>query len=262
MFNYTNSDLQRYLPNNSNIKLAFYTVLFVFIGLFLYVKFFGPIPFSVNSITTTKQSFFTVDGVGKIDSLPSTAQVSLGVNKSESNVDQAKNEVNTIINKITQDVKNLGIDPKNITTTNFSVNPNYDYTSGNQTITGYSVNTTISVKTPTVDIANKAIDGATKDGATQVGGVQFMIDDQTKRTLEDQARKQAIENAKHKASVIANASGIRLGKLVDVKETNQFQPGPIMYAQGNSMAKDSAPTQLNAGQNQIQITVTLSYETY
>lgn len=222
-------------------------------------------PFSVNSITTTKTNLFSVQGTGEATAVPDTALLNLGVNKEAATVEAAQVEVNKIINKITADMKKLGIEEKNIKTTNYSVNPNYDFTAGRQKANGYSVNASIEVRIKPIEKANQAIDIATADGATQVGSAQFVVDDKTQKKLEDQARMDAVKEAKEKAQSLAKAAGISLGRVVDVQETgNGIQP--VMYrkelmAAGNAL--DSAtPTELNPGENKISVTVTLSYETY
>jgi uncharacterized protein YggE len=248
-----------------SVQTPFLTVLFIFVGLLLFVKFNGPIPFSVNSISSVKETSFTVTGKGEVTAVPDTALISMGVNKQAPSVETAKNQVNNIINKITDDLKNLGVEEKNIKTTDYSVNPNYDYANGSQKINGYSVNASVEVRLQPIDKANQAIDIATKDGATNVSGVQFVIDEKKQKDLQDEARKKAIDAAKEKAQSISSASGIRLGRLVDVQESNDdFTPRPMM-AVGKAMdsAVAQAPTtELNPGQNKITSNVTLSYETY
>lgn len=246
------------------VQTPLLTVLFIFICLIVYTKVFGPIPFSVNSITTTKTDLFTVTGTGDATAVPDTAMVNMGVNKTASSVQQAQEQVNTVINQLTKDMQTLGVEAKDIKTTNYSVSPNYDYTSGSQQINGYAVNADVQVQIKSVDKANQAIDIATKDGATNVGNVQFVLNDQKKKDLENQARKEAIDAAKAKAVSISQASGIHLGRLIDVQETNDnAQPVPMtMQAAGKVGAVDSAPTQLNAGENKITSNVTLSYETF
>jgi uncharacterized protein YggE len=237
------------------------TVLFIFLGLILYTKILGPIPFSVNSVTTTKTDLFTVQGTGDATAIPDTALLNLGVSKTASTVQQAQDQVNTVINQLTQDMQKLGVQSKDIKTTNYSVNPNYG---DNQTINGYAINATVEVKVQPVDKANEAIDAATKDGATDVGNIQFVLNDDKQKQLEDQARKEAIDAAKEKANSIAQASGIHLGRLVDVQEdggNGGVQPLPMMQA-AKVATTDSAPTQLNPGENKITSNVTLSYETY
>lgn len=249
---------------DTSLRTAFFTVLFIFIGLFIFTKTAGPLPFSVTQVTTTKDSLFTAQGVGEATAVPDTALISFGVQKDASTVQAAQDQVNQIINKITTDLKGLGVEVKNIKTVNYSVNPNYTYTpGGKQTLNGYSVNADVEVKLKPVEQANKAVDIATNDGATNVGGVQFVLDEKKQKEVENQARKEAINNAKEKAQSLATAAGIRLGKLVDVQENGGGggYPRPMMMKTADS-AGQSAPTELNPGENKISITVTLSYETY
>ncbi len=243
-----------------NLKILLLTILFIFLGLFIYTKFAGPIPFSVNSIQTTKTNLFTVSGTGKVTGIPDTALLSIGVTKTGSTVAIAQNQTNTAVNKIIEDLKKLGILEKNIKTTNYSVNPNYDFARGGQNITGYTVTQTLEAEITPIDIANKAIDTATADGANLIGGITFTFNDKTKADLENKARTEAVKMAKGKAQSLANATGIRLGRIVDVQESNGFEPRPIMMAQSLETGK-TADTQLQPGENSITINITLSYET-
>lgn len=248
-----------------DLRIPFFTIIFLFLAFFLFTKIFGPLPFSVNSITTTKTDLFTVDGTGEATAVPDTALLELGVNKDAPTVEAAQNQVNQIIGKMTADLKKLGVEDKDIKTTDYSVNPNYDYSTGSQKANGYSVNASIEARVKPIEKANQAIDTVTADGATQVGGVTFVVDDATQKKLENQARLDAVKEAKDKAQSLANAAGIHLGRIVDVQE-NSNNPGqvfrPMMATADLKQANPEPPTQLNPGQNKISVTVTLSYETY
>lgn len=248
------------------LRIPFFTILILFITLFVFTKLFGPIPFSVNSITTTKSNLFTVQGTGEATAVPDTALVTLGVNKEATTVEAAQTQVNEIINKITTDLKALGVEEKNIKTTNYSVNPNYDFTGGRQTARGYSVSANIEVRVKPVERANQAIDIATADGATQVGNVTFVVNDETQKQLEDEARKDAVTEAKEKAQSLANAAGIKLGKIIDIQESSSGFPQPMLYRaldlKAESAGSAMPATELNPGENKVSVTITLSYETY
>ncbi len=238
-------------------------VIVFFILLFLYTKFIGPIPFAVNSINTTKQNLFQAQGTGEVSAIPNTADISFGVTKTAATVADAQNQTNTAVTNILNAIKTLGIDAKDIKTTNYSVNPQYNYNAGNQTITGYSVTQNIEVKLSPIEKASKAVDAATSNGANLVGGLTFTLDDATMQKLEDQARQKAVDAAKQKAQSLANAAGMKLGKIVDVEETPNEIPMPRPLLMGAGVAKtDSAPTELPTGQSTISSTVTISYETY
>lgn len=242
-----------------NIKTPLLTVLFIFLGFFLYTKLVGSIPFSVNSITTTKTNLFSVSGTGKATGIPDTAQISIGVTKTALTVASAQDQTNTAANKIIEDLKKLGVNDKDIKTTNYSVNPNYDYSRGGQNITGYTVAQTLAVNITPIDIANKVIDTAILDGANIVGGISFTFNEKTKKELENKARNEAVKMAKEKAESLSRATGIKLGKIVDVQESGNFEPRPFMMTQ--SLETKSADTQLQPGENSITINITLSYET-
>lgn len=245
------------------VRTPIITVLAILIGIYAFTHFLGPIPFSVTSITTTKTNLFTVQGTGETTAIPDTAQLMLGINKTAPSVTTAQSQVNAIINKITEDLKKLGIEDKDIKTTNYSVSPNYDYTNGTQRLNGYVVNADIEVKIKPLEKANQAIDIATQDGATNVGNVQFVLDDAKQKELEEQARKEAIDTAKEKAQSISRISGIRLGKLVDVQENKDVPPMPYdLKAADSAPAEGRSSTQLEPGENKITANVTLSYETY
>ncbi|MBI5123396.1 SIMPL domain-containing protein [Candidatus Roizmanbacteria bacterium] len=248
-----------------DLRIPFFTIIFIFLSFFIFTKVFGPLPFSVNSVTTTKTNLFTIEGTGEATAVPDTALISLGVNKEAATVEIAQNQVNQIINQITADLKKLGIEDKNIKTINYSVNPNYDNFVGSQRINGYSVSANIEARIKPIEKANQAISIATKDGATQVGGVQFVLNDETKKKLEDKARIEAIKTAKTKAQSLANAAGIRLRKIVDVQENNSNAvPQPMFRTMTLDKGAGQAvpPTELNPGENKISITISLSYETY
>lgn len=233
-------------------------IIFFFLALFAYVKLAGPIPFSVNSVSTTKSDTFQVSGEGKVSISPDIAVLSLGVVANGATVKVAQDAINASINKISEAVKSLGVEKGDIRTTNYNINPNYDFTTGSQRITGYNANTTLTVKVKNLDKINDVIDAATKNGANQVNGLSFDVSDRTR--AENEAREKAVSDAKKKAEQAAKVAGFKLGRLINYQE-NLGEP-PIILQRGGSLAADVAETntQVETGSTEITISVTLSYE--
>lgn len=244
------------------LKVPVLTVLISLALFFAFVKLFGPIPFSINSINTNKSDFFYAEGTGEATGQPDTAQFIVGVTKTAPTVEAAQTQTNTAVNKVIAGLKQQGIAAKDIKTQDYNVNPNIDYSGGSQTTTGYTVSTNITVVVKDASKANAALDTATANGANIVNGVSFTLNDDEKQKLEDEAREKAIKQAKEKAVKISQQAGIRLGKIVNVT-INPTEPGPIMYdkALNAGGAAPAAPTELQAGENKVTVTVTLSYET-
>ncbi|RJQ36571.1 DUF541 domain-containing protein [Candidatus Microgenomates bacterium] len=242
------------------LKTPFFTVLFIFVGFFLYTKLFGSIPFSINSIQTTKSNLFQVTGTGKVTQVPNTALVSMGVTKNAATVLEAQNKINSVTDAIIKDLKELGINDKDIKTTNYSIYPNYQYTTGKQEINGYTATQNLEVRIKPIDKANQAIDKVTADGANVVGGATFVLDEKTQKELENKARQEAVKDAKERAQSLAEAAGIKLGRIIDVQE-NMNQPYPIRLGVAAPAEKSDQSTNITPGENTVTTTVTLFFET-
>lgn len=253
------------------IKNPLLTAVFVLAGMFLYGNFSYMLPFGYHQ--TNKDALFTSDGTGEVTYVPDTALLYLGVNKTATTQDEAKTEANKVINKITEDLKKLGVEKKNIKTTNFSVNPNYNsvVSEGKMMImpvrptteNGFTANVSLEVRVKPLDKAEQVIDISTKDGATQLSSYQMVIDETKQKELENKARLDAVKNAKEKAQELSKAAGIHLGRVISIQENGGGYPRPmLMKADISQPLELTAPTQLNPGENKISVTVTLSFETY
>jgi uncharacterized protein YggE len=244
-----------YMKNLASVIVVFFFMLFI------YTKLAGPIPFSLNSIVTNKTDTFTVTGTGKATAIPDIAIVTVGVQAQGATVKQVQQELNTNNNKVIDAVKKLGIDAKDIQTSNYSLTPMYDYGAKTPRITGYQANTNIVIKVRNTDKANDVIDAATASGANQIGGLTFDVSDKTK--VENEARVKAVAEAKAKAQTAAQTAGFTLGRVINYSEGLGNIPQPLYdralpISGGGDVT--SAPTQIETGSNEITVTVSLSYE--
>lgn len=234
-------------------------LLSFFVLLFVYTKLVGPIPFSITSVTTSKSTTFDTTGEGKALAKPDIASVSVGIQAQAQTVQSVQEQINSVINKISAGLKQAGVDSKDIQTRNYSIYPNYDYTSSQQRITGYNASTTLLVKVRNLDNVNNVIDTATANGANQVSEISFDIEDKIK--LENEARQKAVSEAKKKAEQAAKIAGFKLGRIINYSENQQGieRPLPVMM-QAADKAVSGTPTQVEPGSSEVTINVTLSYE--
>ncbi len=224
----------------------------IFVAVFAFAKWGPSIP--ISSVVSQKNDFFTVTGEGKVTVVPDTAIVSLGITLNKPTVKAAQDQVNSVISEITKSLKTLGIDAKDIQTSNYSIYPQY-----NDRITGYQVNASLTVTVRELDKVNQVIDIATAKGANTIGGIQLTVDDTKQKQLLQQARELAVKDAKTKAESLANAAGITLGKIVNIQENANNFPRPMI---GMMAVVDSAPkTNIQPGSTDISTSVTLFYET-
>lgn len=211
----------------------------------------------------------SVSGEGKITVSPDMATVNIGVLTQGNGAQDVKDKNNTKINQITDFIKKQGIDPKDIATSQFNFYPTQDWSGGVAKITGYQGNQTVTVKVRNVDKDQKTLesilDGVVNNGANEIQGVNFSLSDP--KAVQQQAREQAIDNARQKAGGLAQKAGLNLGKIVSISEAGSSDMRPMPYAfasaagvgGGTDMAKSVAPN-IEPGSQDVVESMTVVFE--
>jgi len=209
------------------------------------------------------QNQFSVTAEGRVFAKPEIANIRFGVRtEAKPTAAQAIADNTKTMNEVIASVKSLGIEDKDIKTSHYQLYPEYDYLDGRQRLRGYSLNQEVTVKIRDLDKVGSAIESASASGANQVGDISFTIDDIDE--LKAQARAEAIVKAKRKMEELKHRTGIELGRLINVYESDQSQYPVPYYGIGGmgsdlAMAKTSVP-QIEPGQNEIVVNVTMTWE--
>jgi uncharacterized protein YggE len=208
-------------------------------------------------INTTQTSELSVVGEGKVDVVPDKATVDVGVSVENSpTAEEAQNKLNTANNAIIAALAGLGVDKKDIKTSNYSTYPNYDY-NGNRTILGYSGEVRLTITTKDTANVTNIVQAATKAGANNIYGTNFNVGDPAK--YREEARSKAIANAKEQAAKIAKDLDIKLGKVVNIVESSSGGGEFPMYDMARAQAGGGGAT-FEPGSQTISSTVTLYFE--
>jgi uncharacterized protein YggE len=238
-------------------------VILFFVLLFAYSKW-GP-AINIKTVTQPAGQPFMVNGTGKVSVTPDIAKVNLGIEENGTVLKLVQDSVNKKSKNLIARLKSLGISDKDIKTTSYYVYPNYDYQNGGQKINGYRVSTSYEVTIKDFDKVNDVLTVGPEVGANIAGGVNFEINDETKKDKLNEARKIAVDEAKEKAKGLANASGITLGKIINISEDmggsviRQYAL-PMAGIGGGIADSKIAQPEIQAGQTDISVSVTLSYE--
>jgi len=214
----------------------------------------------VTVATQQSQSMgVSVGGEGKVSGAPDIAVLTLGVSALAPSVKDARDQAATAMKGIVDSIKGNGVDAKDIQTTQLSIQPEYTWRDSNQVLTGYRVTNIVTAKLRNIDNTSKVIDDAAAAGGdlTQIQGISFTIDDPAK--LRDEARQEAVADAKAKAQRLAELSGVGLGKVMSISET--FTAPPVPLAQGALIAPATGPgpTTIETGQMDVVVTVQVVY---
>lgn len=209
----------------------------------------------------SQRDIIVIAGEGKVTAIPDIATVSVGVQTEKKSVKEAQDENSRKMNAIIDKMKSLKIAKEDIKTTNYSIYPQYDYTNGRSVLRGYQVNQSVDVKIRNLDLISQVLSGAGELGANTVGGVNFTIDEP--EGLRQEARLKALEAAKTKATALAEAAGVRLGKVVGFSESVGGYSPPIMYAKEMAfgLGGDSAASpSIESGSQDVVVNVSVTYE--
>ena len=223
--------------------------------------FAGQIFYQSKSFQQQNSNQITVSGEGKIYAKADIALVNFGVtNQGKAVADVVKSNTDSM-NAVIGAIKNLGIDEKDIQTTNYNLSPLYNYTQklGN-VFQGYTLEQDVQVKIRDFTKIGDILSQTTAAGANLVGDLQFTIDNPEQ--FREQARAKAIAQAKANAKNLSQESGISLGKLINVYENSN--PYPVAYNSAKMMGAgiaDSAPVPtIQPGQQEIDVTINLTYQ--
>ena len=235
------------------------SVVIFFLLLFVFFKFGPKIPLSI--VSQPKGEPLIVTGQGKVSVVPDIAIVSLGVEENGSTLREVQNQVNTKSKNLVDALKKLGIGESDIKTTSYNVHPNYDYDSSPARITGYRVSTNYQIKVKDFDKINDVLVKATEAGVNNIGGINFEVNEETKKEKLQEAREEAVKEAKEKAQGLAKAAGISLGKIINISESQGYEPPRPMYDLKTAASpQETVKPDIQPGETEISITVSLSYE--
>ncbi len=222
----------------------------------IYFRVGGALPIAVTQ--TQKMSTFDVSGEGKVVVVPDQAVLTLGVQEEGTSLKAVQEQVNAKMENLTRSLKSLGIEEKDIQTTSYNYYP--DYSNRNR----YVASGSVVVKVRELDQVSPALDLVGTLGLGNVSGPSFGLSDELMEKSVKEAREMAIEKAKAKAEELSGLAGMRLGRIVNITEgANYPQPYAVRSAMPEIGVADMLKTEtpVEVGSSEVNVSVTLSYET-
>lgn len=229
----------------------------------------------------TATNTISVSGHGEAFGVPDIATFSYSVVSDKPTVVAAQTDATAQANTLTAYITGAGVSKDDIQTTNYSVQPQYQYQNavcpqaavssngsvastvycpgGRQILTGYEVRQTTTVKVRDTNKAGDLLAGVGTKGATEVSGLTFTFDNPD--AIQQQARDKAIANAKSKADTLAKELGVTLVRVVSFNENGSgANPLPVVYSMAASTAKVATAPDISTGKNTVTDDVSVTYE--
>lgn len=238
---------------------------------------------------------FSAMGEGKVVTVPDVAEFSFSV-VTEGGLDiAALQKQNTEKNNKAIDfVKSKGVEAKDIKTESYSLNPRYQYfdctdrvystvyspsygavsSVGSAVgvakkvepcpppeIVGYTITQSVVVKVRDFAKVGDILSGVVKSGANSVSSLSFRVDNP--EAVQAEARTQAIAKAKEKAKALAHDAGFGIGRLLSITEgysSDRLYYAKATEASGIGGGDSAASPSIEAGSQEVTVTMTLTYE--
>ena len=202
-------------------------------------------------------SAITVSGEARISAAPDLAQIDAGVANDAKTAKEASDANNAAMGKVLLALKGAGIAEKDYQTSRLSLQPQYgqNKATGASPVVGFRASNRVTVKIRDVTKVAGIIDTLVGAGANDIGNISFEVTQASK--LLDDAREQAVADARSKAEIYARATGVTLGAPLSVSEGGA--PVPLFKTRMAERMAAAPQAAVAPGEETLSVTVNVSW---
>ena len=213
----------------------------------------------IAPVQTISGTRLDISATGEVSRVPDIAIISAGVMTRSASATGAIQENAARMERVRAALKRAGIADRDIQTSNISLNPEYRYQENQPPqLTGYTASNQVSVRFRDIRNTGRILDALVAEGANQINGPSLTID--KPEAALDEARVKAVALGRARAEVYARSLGMRVVRLLSVSEGVAYsnpRPMVMMRAEAGGAVADS---KIDPGEQQLQVTLTLSFE--
>ncbi len=207
-----------------------------------------------------------VTGEGTVSVEPDMALLHLTVTREGDSARAALDANSAAMKEVLAAMRAQGIAGRDLQTANFSIEPRYQHRPHNQSgvqepprIVGYTVRNSLTVRLRDIARLGAVLDESVSLGVNEGGNIQFLNDDPAAALT--QARQEAVRDALARGRTLAEAAGVKLGRILEISErSRQHQPMPMARMAMAEQAYDSVPVAAGENSYQVMVDVVLALE--
>ncbi|WP_176556273.1 SIMPL domain-containing protein [Rubellimicrobium rubrum] len=200
-----------------------------------------------------------VVGEGRASTAPDMARISLGVSHQAKTAGEAMDAMAQGTSAVLARLGTEGISQNDIQTGQLMLEPSYNYNTpdGNPEMTGFVATQMLDVTVRDIGKLGEVLDAVVTDGANRVNGVSFDVADP--RAATDEARRDAVTDARDRAALYADAAGVALGEVVTISESTVYSPPMPMYDARGVAGAGAEAVPVAPGSLSLMTNVTVTY---
>lgn len=212
-----------------------------------------------NLAAAAEPNTIAVSGMAEQEVAPDMAYIDVGINVRTDDAETARTQEAQIASQIRRALLGLAITDNDLQNTSYYLYQEYKVDrNGVRTADKYVLDSSIKVTVKDLDKLSQVIDNLVKAGATNISNITYALS--TQNIIQRQLLATAVENARDKAAVVANAGSRTLGNMLSA-DINSFDGGTIVAYGANklrsttNLAEDGVATKLSPGKIKLNARV-------
>lgn len=199
-----------------------------------------------------------VTGSSAAEDLPEELAINIPLVVIDSSYLSCSNRLNALLSNLKKDLESKGIERKDLSTGSYAISENFEYKQGERKRMGFKGQVSLTLSKPyEPDIVDDFLQVAEKFNLQYT--VRFMLSEEQKEKLSKAAMVQAVEDAKRKAWILAEAAGVQLKRISKITYgVSPGRPGPlseVVRLSADRSASDSNGLKLYPGEISVHQTV-------
>lgn len=212
-----------------------------------------------NLAAAAEPNTIAVSGMAEQEVAPDMAYVDVGINVRADDAETARTQEAQIASQIRRALLGIAITDNDLQNTSYYLYQEYKVDrNGVRTADKYVLDSSIKVTVKDLDKLSQVIDNVVEAGATNISNITYALS--TQNIIQRQLLATAVENARDKAAVVANAGSRTLGNMLSA-DINSFDGGTIVAYGANklrsttNLAEDGVATKLSPGKIKLNARV-------
>jgi uncharacterized protein YggE len=208
---------------------------------------------------TTGGTRLDLEVTGEVSRVPDVAIISAGVVSHATTASAALQDSADRMQRVLAALKRAGVAERDIQTSSINLNPEYRYPqNAEQQLVGYTASNTLVVRFRDIRTSGKILDALVGEGANQINGPNLVVDN--RQAALDEARAQAVTKGRARAELYARSLGMRVTRLVSVAEQGGNEVVAPMARQAIVVTGSRIGTNIESGEQKLQVTLSMTFE--
>lgn len=210
----------------------------------------------------------SVNSSEKVTVVPDLAQVEYSVRTQAGDAASCQQKNTESVSQVIELLKSLNVDETSIQTSDYYMNPVYNYSGNTPRVTGYEAITTLTVSDLPIDGLDGILSQSVSEGINTIRSITYQASKYDESY--QQALTAAVASARQKAQALADAAGCQVGPVINITETSGYSQerysdyaltGRYAAKQEMSLAMEDTAG-IMPGEIQVEASIVVEYQIY